>query len=333
KYLDDTEVSLLNRIKIAVLEMDAIKTLRHCGSYHPWLVAHLADILQQYGYLNIGDLQLQDITAEFELDVRDFFVISYAQSLMSNTGLWEVVAGYLLRCGHTGRAMLSEWICHVPLQTPSHANKVLKFCEDNELSDALRSINRVIGVEEAKRGEYILAIQHFIASCDDDRVAKVVDELMQRYLKSGQFDLEDTLISLSDRTSNRHVDFFRLYVQFHQEYKNGNLMNAGRILRKLLTMGKASIRYWAAILFDALPLLENKQRVIFDSSDTYELMWCLEEIVGSQHKAEYLKRLPANIASEGSTVEEREKQLNIIRLSLVRNLARSLVHPPNSADQ
>ncbi|KAF9198989.1 Chitin synthase, class 3 [Haplosporangium sp. Z 27] len=219
KYLHYTEVSILDKIKVAILEMDPIKTLRYCGNYHPWLVAHLADVLKQHDFLDMADLQLQDISVDFDSDIRDFFITSYAQSLMSNTNLWETVAGYLLKCGHTGKSMLSEWICHVPLESSRKAHKVLKFCKENGLTDSLQSINRVMGVEEEKRGQYALAIQHFIASRDDDRVAKVTDNLMQNYLQDSSLDLEDMLAPISTQTFNRHVDFLRSYAKFHQDYK------------------------------------------------------------------------------------------------------------------
>ena len=84
------------------------------------------------------------------------------------------------------------------------------------------------------------------------------------------------------------------------------------------------------ILLDALPLLENKQVVVFDTKDTYEMMRCLEEVVGSQYQAEYLQPFP-KASSPTSTVEQKEQQLNVVRLLLVRNLARSLVHAPRVA--
>lgn len=99
----------------------------------------------------------------------------------------------------------------------------------------------------------------------------------------------------------------------------------------LLTSGKAPRKYWTVILLDALPLLENKQVVVFDTKDTYEMMRCLEDVVGSQHKAEYLRPFPKGTSSSVPTVEERERQLNVVRLLLVRNLARSLVHAPRVA--
>jgi hypothetical protein len=55
------------------------------------------------------DMQLQDtVTLGWDSNIRDFFITSYAHSLMASPSLWEEIAGYLLNCGHTGRAMLSE---------------------------------------------------------------------------------------------------------------------------------------------------------------------------------------------------------------------------------
>ncbi|KAG0319865.1 Nucleoporin nup85 [Dissophora globulifera] len=333
RYLEDTDVSLIDRIKIAILEMDAIKTIRHCGNFHPWLVAHLADVLQQYDYLNMSQLQLQDIPSMgWDMSIRDFFLTSYAQSLMSNTNLWEATAGYLLNCGHTGKAMLGEWICHVPLESSRKAHKVMRFCKDNDLADSLRSINRVMAVEEEKRGQYALAIQHFIASKDNDRVAKVADDLMLDFLQNGNLDLQDTLASIPNSTLNYHVEFLRSYARFHQDYKNGSLTKAGRTLIQLMSSGKAPTKYWAVMLFDALPLLENKRDLVFDSSDTYEMMRCLEEVVGSQHKVEYLQLLSTRVPSAAPTAEDKEELLSLVRLSLVRNLARSFVHQPRDMD-
>ncbi|KAF9910212.1 Nucleoporin nup85 [Linnemannia zychae] len=333
-FLESTEVTLLDRIKIAILQLDDVKTIRLSGEFHPWLVAHLSTVLQQYGYLDMSAVDLEDIAQSWDSSIHDFFLIGYAQSLMSNLTLWETVAGYLLRCGHTGRATLAEWICHVPLDSSEKAHRVLKFCEDNDLTDSLRSINRVMAVEEEKRGEYAQAIQHFIISKDLDRVAKVVDNLVLGYLERGQFDLDDTLASIEKlETTSSHVHFLRSYTGFHRNYKNGKLAVAGESLVKLLSSGTAPKKYWVVLLLDALPLLENKQQVIFDSNDTFVLMQSLEEIVGSQHKLEYLQLLPQTNSGSTSTDAEKEAQLDALRLSLTRNLARSFVHPPRCPDQ
>lgn len=105
------------------------------------------------------------------------------------------------------------------------------------------------------------------------------------------------------------------------------------MLVKLLANGTAPKKYWIVLLLDALPLLENKQQVIFDSNDTFVLMQSLEELVGSQYKSEYLQLLPQSSSGSTSTVEEKESQLDVLRLSLTRNLARSFVHPPHRPDE
>ncbi|KAF9580921.1 Nucleoporin nup85 [Lunasporangiospora selenospora] len=333
KYLEGNEISLLDRIKIAIMEMDSIKTIRLCGTLDAWLVAHLADVFNQYGYLDMSGIDMTDIGSQgWDLNIRDYFIISYAQSLMSDPNLWEAIAGYLLLCGVKGRAMLSEWICHVPLESSRKAYKVLRFCKDHDLTDSLQSIHRVIAVEEEKRGQYALAIQHFMSSKDPQRVAKVADNLMQNYLQSKAFDLLDTVSSIpAFHAPNDHVDFLRAYAKFHEEYKSGKAAKAGSTLISILMTDTTPKKYWAILLFDALPLLEHKTVIVFDTNATFVLMRALEELLGSQNKAEYLQLLPVPSLSKDSSTEtvteERESYLNTVRLSLVRNLARSIVHP------
>jgi hypothetical protein len=76
-----------------------------------------------------------------------------------------------------------------------------------------------MAVDEEKRGEYALAIQHFIVSKDNDRVAKVADNLMQTYLQRHDMDLHDVMASISETTTNDHVNFLRSYAEFHRDYK------------------------------------------------------------------------------------------------------------------
>jgi hypothetical protein len=67
----------------------------------------------------------------------------------------------------------------------------------------------------------------------------------------------------------------------------------------LLTSGIAPRGFWMKLLFDSLPLLEG-QHVWFGTSETYELMRCLEECC---------------TGGEGE---------GIVRLALTRNLSRAV---------
>ena len=69
------------------------------------------------------DMHLQDTVAlGWDSNIRDFFITSYAHSLMASPSLWEEIAGYLLSCGHTGRAMLSEVKTKAQSNTNENAN-------------------------------------------------------------------------------------------------------------------------------------------------------------------------------------------------------------------
>jgi len=125
-------------------------------------------------------------------------------------------------------------------------------------------------------------------------------------------------------------------------YEEGKLQEAGHLLISLLTSKLAPQRLWLTLLTDTLPLLEHKE-VIFSSSQTYELMHCLEEIRLSFRTKEYLEhpdREPAEEPllrplSQGSGLksakstkaqedEERDK-IDLIRLALARNLSRTIL--------
>ena len=67
-------------------------------------------------------------------------------------------------------------------------------------------------------------------------------------------------------------------------------------------------RFWPLLFLDALPLLEGDV-VVFNSDQTSDIMRCVEEVFLS-------KRLSAAIPAD---------YLEVLRLALVRNLARAVL--------
>ncbi|KAF5906045.1 nuclear pore complex protein Nup85 [Clarias magur] len=70
------------------------------------------------------------------------------------------------------------------------------------------------------------------------------------------------------------------------------------------------------LLIDALPLLEQKE-VIFSVDQTYELMFCLEELTSDKSKLE-----PEHLAQDDDV---ESTKLELLRLALARNLAMAIV--------
>jgi len=69
--------------------------------------------------------------------------------------------------------------------------------------------------------------------------------------------------------------------------QSSDFAGAAQLLVKMLTSGLAPRRYWAALLLDAVPLLEGSQLVL-STEDTYTLLRCLQEITSSHAKNEYV---------------------------------------------
>ena len=127
-----------------------------------WLVAHLADLLSKVTSL--------DSPSAPTLPLRDHFILSYTDLLLSDPALWRVVVDYLASCGATGRARMSAVLLSVPLDidevpapkedagmdvegsekenaqpgaVASTVVDVLRVCAENGLDDEMRSVCKV----------------------------------------------------------------------------------------------------------------------------------------------------------------------------------------------
>jgi hypothetical protein len=68
-----------------------------------WLSTHLTDLLEKL------DLVDDDDDETYELPLRDYFVLQYADMLlMSNPGYWEIGCDYLSGCGAQGVGRIRE---------------------------------------------------------------------------------------------------------------------------------------------------------------------------------------------------------------------------------
>ena len=149
----------------------------------------------------------------------------------------------------------------------------------------------------------------------------------------------------------RPLIFLARYRDFHALYARGERFEAAALLVKLLTSVVAPRRFWAILLLDAVPLLEGvylkafsivtmldmffitDEHVLFSMHDTYELLRCLEDIVGpiavSGHDgADVLGPLARLVTRRDDDKQKPEqtrlalRQLGIVRQALARHLAR-----------
>ena len=131
---------------------------------------------------------------------------------------------------------------------------------------------------------------------------------------------------------SERLTFLAKYREFHRLCNKAEFSSAATLLHSLLWSRLAPKYFWVTLLIDALPFLDNsrlgvgedsiydvedengvaKQTVFFSSSQTYELMHCLQQLTQEQELPIKQKLL----------LEEHETR---IRMKLSRNLAISLM--------
>ncbi|TRY95728.1 hypothetical protein DNTS_022128 [Danionella cerebrum] len=241
----------LDVILLSAFEFDLHQLIKDCSIAlnNWWFVAHLTDLLDHCNLLQSHNLQCVasppcSFKRCFGSNLREFLVVEYASGLFTHHSLWQLAVDYLDHCPELGRVYLELQIERVPLDTERKAMKVLRICEERQMSEQ--------GEEEAVLKRSVLSVSRFL----------------QDYSNKGSFtdlDLLDNLgpaMLLSDR-----LTFLGKYREFHRLYGEKRFSDAARLLLSLMT-AKIAPRSSAPVCV----------QVIFSVEQTYELMSCLEEL-------------------------------------------------------
>merc|ERR1711872_143810 len=103
-----------------------------------------------------------------------------------------------------------------------------------------------------------------------------------------------TSIIVSDR-----LTFLGKYREFSRLREEGNYLPAADLLHFLLSSRLAPKYFWVTLLVDAIPFLQADQ-VLFSSTQTTELLQCLQELVDD-----------ASLPKQRVTLEEEEKMMRL----------------------
>ncbi|RUP45642.1 hypothetical protein BC936DRAFT_147911 [Jimgerdemannia flammicorona] len=338
---------------VALLELDVNKAIRHCSKVDWWLVAHLTDLMDKRADNPLAPVsspgflsgRVEEEPGPYATDMREYFVLEYASTLVAHPTLWRAGLDYFSTCPRMGRGHLIEAVMHVPIDTDRKAQKVLEVCKFYQLDEQYRAICRILAKKRQRQERYGPAIAYYIKANEPKRVARISERLLEQYLTTGEMSYVDVIDSVGqDVTFSDRLAFLARYREFHDLYKAEKYHEAGKLLVLLLTSNAAPKSFWPILLLDSVTLLEG-DIVVFNVEDTYELMRCLEEIVLSHRKADYLAYLPwwfvgpngkkhrgaksggdaVSEADKAAAVIEAEKQLEVVRIALCRCLAKAIV--------
>ncbi|EGV92356.1 Nucleoporin NUP85 [Cricetulus griseus] len=223
----------LDNILMAAFEFDIHQVIKECSIAlsNWWFVAHLTDLLDHCRLLQSHNLYL-----------------------------WQLGVDYFDYCPELGRVSLELHIERIPLNTEQKALKVLRICEQRQMTEQVRSICKILAMKAVRNNRLGSALSWSIRAKDAAFATLVSDRFLRDYCERGCFsdlDLIDNLgpaMMLSDR-----LTFLGKYREFHRLYGEKRFADAASLLLSLMTSQIAPRSFWMTLLTDALPLLEQKQ--------------------------------------------------------------------------
>lgn len=304
----------LDNILMAAFEFDIHQVIKECSIAlsNWWFVAHLTDLLDHCRLLQSHNLY-------FGSNMREFLLLEYASGLFAHHSLWQLGVDYFDYCPELGRVSLELHLERIPLNTEQKALKVLRICEQRQMTEQVRSICKILAMKAVRNNRLGSALSWSIRAKDAAFATLVSDRFLRDYCERGCFsdlDLIDNLgpaMMLSDR-----LTFLGKYREFHRLYGEKRFGDAASLLLSLMTSQIAPRSFWMTLLTDALPLLEQKQ-VIFSAEQTYELMRCLEDLASGRPECGE----PDVHRLQDDDIET--TKVEMLRLALARNLARAII--------
>ncbi|XP_034047191.1 nuclear pore complex protein Nup85 [Thalassophryne amazonica] len=304
----------LDSILLAAFEFDIHQVIKDCSIAlnNWWFAAHLTDLLDHCKLLQSHNLH-------FGSNLREFLLLEYASGLFTHHSLWQLAVDYFDYCPEFGRVYLELQIERMPLETERKALKVLRICEQRQMSEQVRSICKIMATRALRNNRLGSALSWSIRAKDAAFATLISERFLQNYCARGSFsdlDLIDNLgpaMLLSDR-----LTFLGKYREFHKLYGEKHFREAAKLLLNLMMAKIAPRSFWMTLLTDALPLLEQKE-VIFSADQTHDLMFCLEELTSSKNSTTPY----TDQHMEEDDVEQ--TKVALLRLALARNLAMSIV--------
>uniref|UniRef100_A0A3B4AZA3 Nuclear pore complex protein Nup85 n=1 Tax=Periophthalmus magnuspinnatus TaxID=409849 RepID=A0A3B4AZA3_9GOBI len=299
-FLETSAPEPLDSILLAAFEFDIHQVIKDCSIAlnNWWFVAHLTDLLDHCNLLQSHNLH-------FGSNLREFLLLEYASGLFTHHSLWQLAVDYFDHCPEFGHVYLELQIERVSLDTERKALKVLRICEQRQMSEQVRSICKIMAMRALKNNRLGSALSWSIRAKDAAFATLISERFLQDYCSKGTFsdlDLIDNLgpaMLLSDR-----LTFLGKYREFHKLYGEKRFTEAAKLLLSLMMAKIAPRSFWMTLLTDALPLLEQKEVL---------QLWYI-----------VTHQIPQNIFPiQDEDIEVTKVEL--LRLALARNLAMAIV--------
>ncbi|XP_068631814.1 nuclear pore complex protein Nup85 [Battus philenor] len=283
----------------ALLEGDLHQVIHEIQqmSDNGWFATHLTDILYHCGKLEILDKHQTDVTRR----LRDSLVLEYGSLIMDHKSLWSVGLSYLATCPPEGLRRAELLLERIPIDSEAKAIRIIDEAKKYGLLGVVQTVCSCVSAKQLGAGRVGGALAWAGRARSAPLCARAAHAALRGYCAGAALPAADMLLTagatlLMDNT----LLFLGKYCDFHRLYKSKEFKKSAKLLISLITSKIAPEYFWETLLLDTLPLLESEEPM-FSSTDTYEIILCLEL---------------RSKCLEGEKAE-------LLRLACVRNLART----------
>ncbi|XP_054716603.1 nuclear pore complex protein Nup85-like [Uloborus diversus] len=303
--------SLVDSIILAAMELDIINVINLSCSFNDgwWFALHMMDLLMHGNYIH-------EIQQKYPYHQRNHLLMSYAESLMAHSSLWQVGIDYLDQCQENGRELLELYLERIPLNTEAKARKIIYLAKKRNMDALVKTIANVMTSRAMANGQLGSALTWVMHSKDVHFADELADRWLNDYAEHRKIEGFEILKNMAScMLVSDKLTFVGKYCEFHKLFNDRNFKAAASLLVSLISSEIAPSKFQVIMLLDAMPLLEASE-LIFSRKDTYHLMKCLESLS----------------ICNGENENVGDAKENLIRLALVRNLARSFVIETGESD-
>ena len=336
---------------LAILKDEVQEVVSLCSrSMGPWFMAHCGDLFDAAeegpSYVGLRKPIAGRLGNQFE-----FFVLDFAEALMTNVSTWSSVCEYLAWCPTCGENALRVFLSGLPIvyDDDTMVMQALDIADKHGMPAVAAKLCRVVGMQRWHEGQLGSAVAWLKRGHDErclKHLAQEIFEWIQGMLlqddggAARSFDeasMRD-MLSFANETSASDDDG-SLAMLHHLQIFQSKLSDALNAHTKedayasgveaksavLHLIGpRTPKKLWLAIIYRAVPLLEFAQ-CLFDFDETMMLMERLHDVTLAYDSDAILK--------DYTSEEAKQSKLDASRLALTNNLSRCVLSStPTSID-
>ena len=320
-HLDSNKsLSNVDELMAAILRLDISKFSLEASLIDPWFAAITIDVLDAAGKVEPEVGGIEGVKSDSVTSLRDYLSIAYGSIMAGDLAYWETGLDVLSSCGFAGHEIMKEFVVRIPLTDVNIKDRVSAYCLKRNLQYEKNQICAIYARQALDNEDFGSAITSFIESQDASYLSDILERIMSKYVESSSSMEFDDILTSAGVHIGVHAELLFLddFSQACDMVREQNLKGAAACFAQLLSVDHTPMKFVPIILLECLKLMRTESG-LFSTSDLFEILRHIEDILLSYRRDEYLDFAMPKEDGKASA----EKDLKNLRLLSIQNLANS----------